>query len=238
MKAQKIPLIVTLLIVFGVGCNDHIDPQGFQVFDLSTKVDGNGFNELSQQYTKWVLSQSLSETPLSDDSIGRFHAANRQPIKNVTILTSNFGGKTTRSLTISGSNYVFLPIITSSWFYFENDLCNPTFKPAANQSVEDFLTAAAGEDLKGATNISAKFDGQDIAPNLTSYRVITKAFKFALHKDYTDPNCDYSGQQPTNVNAGYYLMLKLPKGKHTLTYTTDLPAYNFALDMTWNLTVE
>lgn len=239
MKARKVPLIIALLIVIGAGCNDHIvDPNTLQVFDLSTKVDGNGFNELSREFTKWVLGKSLNQTPLSDDENGTFHAANLQPLKNVTFLASNFGGTTTRSLTIPGSNYVFVPLISSTWSYFDNDPCSPTFQPAANQSLEDFLKANANDDVNGVTNLSAKLNGQDIVADLKPYRFSSKAFQFAINKDYTDPNCDYSGQQPTAVTDGYNLLIKLPKGKHTLSYTAAFPAYNFALDMTWNLTVE
>lgn len=238
MKNHNVSLLIAFLIITGASCTDHaVDPTPVQVFDLSTKVDGNGFNELVQTYTKWVLDKPLNQTPLNDDSVGTFHAADRQPLKNVTILTSNFGGTTTRSLSISGDRYVFLPIITSSPYYYENDLCDPTFQPAANQTVEDFLKELAASDIDGATNLSAKFDGQDIVADLKMYRLSTKAFQFALDKDYTNPNCDYSRRQATVVSDGFYLLIKVPKGNHTITYTADLPVYNFALNMTWNLTV-
>lgn len=238
MQNHKVLLLIAFLLVIGAGCSDHnIDPNGIQVFSLSTKIDGNGFNELVQTYTKWVLDKPLDKTPLNDDSVGTFHAADRQPLKNVTILTSNFGGTTARSLSISSDNYVFLPLITSSPYYYENDLCDPTFKPVANQTLEDFLKMVAAAEIDGVTNLSAKFDGQDIVPDLKPYRISTKTFQFFLDKDYANLNCDYSGQQATVVDDGYYLLIKVPKGKHTITYTADLPVYNFALNMTWNLTV-
>lgn len=239
MKPSSILLTLLLLTLLGISCNDHtLVPQPLQVFDLATKVEGKGYSELVQEATKVIFSQSIDGGPLSDDATGTRHAPALQPVKNVTILHSNFGGTTRRSLTIPSGNYVFLYVIASTYFYFENDGCNPTFKPAPGQTLADFLKANADDGFKELDGLVATLDGQPIVSDLKQYRVTTPIHKLTIHPDYLDLKCDYTGQQASVLDDGIYLLLKLPKGKHTLTYGGAYPAYSFETFMTWNLTVE
>jgi hypothetical protein len=238
---KTISQIFTLLLlpVLYSSCQqDHLVPDGLQVVSLTDQIDGKGYNELTQEISKWTLEKPIDKSPANDPD-GALHDASLQPLSGVMLLEGNFGGESTRSLTIPAGRYVFVPVFLTTTWYYENDKCDPTFQPGLGQSLEEFLLSLTVDIMDGATNMSMKLDGKEIVADLKQYRVKTKAFSFMPDKDFNNPNCDYSQQKATGVSDGYALFLKLPKGKHTLTYQGDIPGTDpFHEEIAWNLTVE
>ncbi len=241
MKKVITQSIGTLLIASAAitSCTDHNPaPDRLQVFGITEQIDGKTYSDLDEVAARWIFPTDFSKTPL-DDADGSRSAVSLQPLPTVMILASNLGGSSTRNLTIPGGRYVFLQIVGAINYYFDNDPCDPTFKPAQGQSAADFLAASIDPGLDGVKNMTAQFDGKDIVADLKKFKVRTKAFSFVPPKDITNTACDYTGQSATALDESYALLLKLPKGKHVLTYKADLPdANNFHTDLTWNLTVE
>ncbi len=230
------------LLIFAAAttaCTDHNPaPDLLQVIDINGQVDGKTYSDLNEVATRWIFPYDIDKSAL-DDETGARSAASLQPLSTVMILAPNLGGSSTRNLTIPSGRYVYLQIVGNVSFFFDNDPCAPTFKPAPGQSAADFLISQIDPLLDNVQNMAAQFDGKDIVANLKKFKVKTKAFTFIPPKEFTDLACDYTGQTATGLDESFALLLKLPKGKHVLTYKADVPdAGNFHTDLTWNLTVE
>jgi hypothetical protein len=233
---------ITLFSIITFSCKrTEAEPDVLKVYDLSETINGLTYADLEQISTKWLLGTSADKSAASDND-GKLAGITFQPNSNVTILPFNFGGKSVRTLTIPASKPVYFAILGYVYWYWDNDPCDPTFKPAANQSVESFLTPFIDELFLAKHTVSATLDGQDIVPDVKKYFVKTKAFDLAVPDDYQDPTCDNKGKLAHTISHSYALLLKLPKGKHTVVYKGAFPnadpKLNFETEVTWNLTVE
>lgn len=209
------------------------------VLDATKKRFKPLYEELVQEMTKWVLHVPSEVSPLTDPD-GSRHAERKQPVSYAMILNGNFGGATTRSVTIPRDRLVFIPIASVTGWYYKNDACDPDFVPAPGQSDQDFLDAFIADPVNGITNMSAKFDGEEIVPNLKQHLFKSSVFKFSPADEYNFPECDYSNKKAITVSHSYCLLMKLPRGHHTLTFsaTFQTPGYDdFVVDMTWNLDI-
>lgn len=246
---KKLILLSTLLsltmLFFVISCKkDDIEPDTVQVFGITEKIGNIGYKELTEAYVKWLLVNPLDDNHPFLDEVGTQSQASKQPLSGFTLLPSNLGGKSTRTLTISASKPVYVsPLGTSGWYY-ANDKCYPDWQPKTGQSLKDFLyqeLAASYDMTKGSTSVV--LDGTELMTDKTKFREQTDVFDVLnIHKDFNTPDCDYSGQTAKVINDGYSMLLKLPKGKHTLvlkgTIPNDDPTLVFEAEVTWNLMVE
>ena len=239
MKTISKLLPFCLLILMSISCKQNDPaPEVLQILSLTDKVGNYGYAELAQESSKWGLLPPLEKSPF-EDADGSLHKASLQPVPNVMILWGTGAGNSSRNITIPSRQYVFLPLIAYTNWYYTNDKCNPTYQPAAGQTAEAFLLGGAKEFIDVIKNMTAKLDGVEIVPDLTKYRAKTKLFTMLIGKGFDDPNCDYSKQNASVAVDGYYLLLKIPKGKHTLTYNAIVPSDPTPHPAdTWNLTVE
>lgn len=235
---------ILFIAIIGISCEkDETTPDTLQVLGLTEKVGNYGYKELEEASVRWFLGLPADNTnPLLDET-GQLSVTTKQPVPGFTILPSNFGGKTTRTLTIPASNYVYLtPLGVVTWYY-DNDPCDPTWQPAAGQSLKDFLHQELVNygDLSTAS-VSIKLDGTELITDKTKFRTKSDVFEVTIHKDFNTSNCDYTGKKAKVVSDYYSILLKIPKGKHTLVMKGVIPAANpadvFEPEVTWNLTVE
>ena len=241
MKKQIVLSAVCLLLAVFIpsSCKkDEAVPEVLKVLSLTEKAGNYGYPELSQEVAKWIFALPIAKGPLTDPD-GSHHASGVQPLSNIVILLGTTDGKSSRNITIPSDKYVFLPMIFSTNWYYEKDDCNPDYKPATGQTAEAFLETDIVAEIDGVKNMTAKLDGVELATDWTKYRVKSKSFTFAPDKEFLDTNCDYSKQKAIAITDGYYLLLKIPKGKHTLTYNANAPSEPTPHQPdTWNLTVE
>lgn len=231
-------LLVTTLTI--TACqNDHAVPANtLRVYGLTEQVNGKSYSDLDEITTRWIFPADFSKSPL-DDETGARSAVSQQPLPDVFFLASNLSGESTRTLTIPAGRPVYFQIVGTVNFYFDNDPCNPTYKPAPGQSIADFLLADIEPGMNTVKNLTAQLDGKDLVADLINYKVKSKVFTFVPPKAFTDPNCDYTGKTVTALTVTYALLVNIPKGKHVLSYRADLPDFsNFHTGVTWNLTVE
>ncbi len=129
-----------ILWMIAVGCKkEELEPDVLKIVALTEKIGNVGYKELDEASTKWLLTKSPDDSHPFLDEKGEQSQTAKQPLAGFTILPSNFGGKNTRTLTISASNYVYVsPLGITFWFY-ENDKCDPDWKPKTGQSLKDFL---------------------------------------------------------------------------------------------------
>ncbi len=227
-----------LIIINACKKDEIVVEDVLKVYGLTEQVNGKSYQDLDQAAIIWQLGTEISKGPL-DDPTGSRSDEKLQPLNDVMILGTNLGGISTRSLTIPSGKPVFFQIGGAANWFFDVNKCDPDFKPTNGQTPEAFLATDIDPILNGVKNLSAQLDGKDLATDLKKYKVSTKAFKFVPAKDFTDPNCDFTNQKATAFDESYALLVKIPKGKHILTYKADFPdAGDFHTEITWNLTVE
>jgi hypothetical protein len=213
-------------------------PEIVKVFALTEKVNGLGYEDLTMIADKWLIGIAADKSA-ANDTDGKLSEASLQPNSNVTILAYNFGGKSIRTLTIPSTKPVFIPIIGVTAWYFDNDPCDPDYKPANGQSIESFLGPDVAEYMKNVKTITAQLDGVDIVPDVKKYLATSKAYDLSVPADYQDPNCNNTGKKAHALSSSHCLLLTIPKGKHILHYTGILTGTpDFETDVTWNLVVE
>lgn len=245
MKTQIKTLSVCLMIVIGLlSCKEKaVEPDVLRIVGLTEKVNGIGYAELNVADMKRSLELPADKTNPYVDETGEASATAKQTVNGFTILTSNFGGKSVRTVTIPASNYVYLSPIGTVFWYYENDKCDPDTKPKAGQSVKDFLYAELAKyvDLDKAT-ASVKLDGTELISEKTKFRFKSEVFESNIHNDFNSLPCDYTGQKAKLISDGYNILMKIPKGKHTLVMKGIIPdadpANVFEAEVTWNITVE
>jgi hypothetical protein len=220
---------------------DETVPDVLKVYALTETVNGLGYSDIEEISSKWLIGTPPDKSAANDED-GKLSGTTYQPNPNVTILAFNFGGKSKRTLTIPASKPIYVPILGYTYWYFDKDPCDPTYGPAANQTVEAFLRPQIDELFKPTHTVTAKLDGQDLVPDVKKYLSKSKAFDLSVPAEYQDPACNNSGKKAHALSHSYALLLKLTKGKHTLVYSGAFPNadpnLNFETEVTWNLTVE
>ncbi len=240
MKKVLLSVMIFSSMVFSCKKEDA-EPEVLKVYELSENVNGLSYSDLDEIASKWLVGTPPNKSAANDE-IGVLSGANNQPNSNVTILAFNFGGKSERTLTIPSSKPIYVPILGYTYWYFDNDPCDPAFGPAKNQTVEAFLRPLVDELFLAPHTVSATLNGQAIVPDVKKYLAKSKSFDMKIPDEYQDPACNNTGKMAHTLSHSYALLLKLPKGKHKLNYKgafpdTD-PNLNFETEVTWNLTVE
>lgn len=232
-------LIITTLL-FSCSKNEEITTP--QVVGVMEKVGNIGYKDLDAAAVKWYLGNAIDPTvnPLLDEK-GDLSANAKQPITGFTILASSFGGQTTRSVSIPQSNYVYVSPFGYYLWYYENDKCDPDYKPKTGQTPKDFLY----QELNSFADftkviVSVKVDGVEYMTDKSKFRIQSDVIELTVHKDFDKPNCNYAGQKAKLISDGFAILMKLPKGKHTIIMkgedNSSIPA--FVAEVTWNVIVE
>jgi hypothetical protein len=233
-------ILLTSFVMFSCKKTETV-PDVLQVYGLTETVNGLGYADFEEISAKWLVGTPPDKSAANDED-GKLSGSSFQPNPNVTILAFNFGGKSKRTLTIPASKPVYVPILGFTYWYFDKDPCDPTYGPAAGQTVEAFLRPQVDELFKTTHTVTAKLDGQDLVPDLKKYLAKSKAFDLTVPDEYQDPACNNKGKKAHTLSHSYALLLKLPKGKHTLVYSGAFPNadphLSFETEITWNLTVE
>ena len=220
---KKVLFSLMILGSFAFSCKkEDAEPDVMKVYDFSETVSGLSVADLEAISTKWLVGTPRDQSP-ANDSDGKLAIESLQPNPNVTILPFNFGGISNRKLTLSSSKPVYVPILGYTYWYWDNDPCDPDFKPANGQSPADFLRPYMEELFLAPHSVSAQLDGADIVPDVKKYLAKSAGFDFIIPQEYQDPSCDNAGKMAHAISHGYALLLKLPKGKHTLQIKGAFP---------------
>jgi len=138
----------------------------------------------------------------------------------------------TRSCAIPAHTPVFFAI----WSAFNDYPCpDPSFQPAPGQSLEDFLAQGAQAFDNAVKNLAATVDGQSI--DVSQYRYTTGLVTFTGDPSLTATldSC-VTGTQQVGVADGWFLLLRLARGAHTLIVTATSPG-GHATSQTFHLQV-
>jgi hypothetical protein len=121
----------------------------------------------------------------------------------------------TRSCTIPAHT----PVMYTFQSLFNDYPCpDPSFQPAPGQTLEDFLAQGAKAFDDAITNMAVTIDGTAIDPD--RYRYLTGLFSFTGDPSLTASfdSC-VTGSEQVAVVDGWFVLLRLSPGDHTLVTT-------------------
>jgi hypothetical protein len=204
------------------------------------------YSQLSAQWWQYALSVPTSQSPFLDQTGANFAVG--QPSGNVLFLSGTFcdnpnpGALCTpaspatavRNIVMPTGKYLFFPILNT-----EQDNLNP-FGPNFGLTISQLRDFAA-QPLATAENLSLQIDGKAI-PNLANFRVTSPVFSYTLPANNI---ISFAVGAPVGAQTvypavadGYYALLSpLSQGAHTIRFTGDFGPGNFALDVTYHITV-
>jgi|GEM_PF-270595 len=196
---------------------------------------GASYGEWSARWWQWAYSLPVDHHPLYDTA-----GVSTGQSGKVWYLGASFapsvssGGQiiatANRSATVPSGVALFFPVANAEASTLEG-----------NGTTDAELRAAARSFQDLTTNMSAEIDGTPVR-DLGAYRVQSPLYTFG---PLPDNNVLQSfgiaapaGSTSLSVADGVYLMLApLSTGQHTIHFHAETPAFNFLLDITYNLTV-
>jgi len=189
---------------------------------------GASYAEWTQRWWQWYNSIPLNVNPSRDDQGTQCGINQAGP---VWFIGGPLGSTFERSCTIPQGTAILSPIAD-----FLNDYpCpDPSFQPAAGQTLEDFLIQTVAPIIEGITVYEADLDGQP----LPARRVTTGLFPFTAAADLVAVDSCVTGSPQLGVSDGYFLFIEpLPPGEHTLHIHSEIPSLNLSSDGTYHLTI-
>ena len=198
------------------GNDDGQRSPRFFIYPGDARVDGKTTLGWIPEFWRYIFSLPASENPELVDSadcgVGQTGPVFFIPGEQHDVYT--------RSCTVPARTPVLWPI----WSAFNDYPCpDPTFQPAPGQSLEDFLAqgAQAFDDL--VKNLAATIDGRSI--DLSSVRYTTGLVTFTGDPSLTATldSC-VTGSQQVGVADGWFVLLRLSSGDHTLVVTATAPS--------------
>jgi hypothetical protein len=221
-------IICSTLVAFG--CNSaEIEPTDHaQLIPPDTIVEGRTITEWTKEWWHWTFGVPAAQNPElvldQDCAVGQDDA--------VFFVPAYDGAKTyRRSCSIPQNTPVLVPI----WVIINDYPCpDPTFEPAAGQSLEAFLREGAIAYNDSVTDLSVTLDGAQI--DARAHRHTTGLFEFTAEKSLVGalPDPCLTGMPQSGVSDGFWLMLDIAGGEHEVRVTGVSPA-NEAFDHTYTL---
>lgn len=228
-----IVLTLAVLTVPSVLANGWGEPQ---VIDRDSVAYGRTYSEWSAAWQQWALSIPVAEHPLFDNgpcSVGQsgpvwFLGGKFCALNNPNCGTNNV----VRSCSVPAGTALYIPVLNAEWSVLEMN--NPL------EQIDD-LRSLAASDIDGSSN-ELDIDGKQIRNLLQDFRVQSPAFVFTIPDDNLF-NAVGEGPYPggayfPGLDDGVYVMFApLRAGSHKIHFHGYMPAFNFTLDVTYNLTV-
>jgi hypothetical protein len=203
----------------------------FRILGPGGKIRGKTYEQWSGAWWSWLYSIPASTNPALD-ATGEFCQEGQQgPVFN---LAGTFGGSANRTCTIRHGKPVFFPIITLA-----ADNCG--VPPQDQLSIEQIL--AIQENYPNTvTSVTLEVDGVVIGDDkdeLASFLTDTTEFSYVVPAEdslYDLMGSDFEGACAPSFVRGYFVMLQLDRGQHTIHFT-GAQDNGFAIDTTYQLTV-
>jgi len=196
--------------------NDQGQQPRFFIYPRQATVDGKATLGWIPEFWRYIFSLPASENPelvdSADCAVGQTGPVFYIPGEQHDVYT--------RSCTIPARTPVLWPI----WSAFNDYPCpDPTFQPAPGQSLEDFLAQGAQAFDNLVKNLAATIDGRSI--DLSNVRYTTGLVTFTGDPSLTATldSC-VTGSQQVGVADGWFVLLRLSSGDHTLVVTATAPS--------------
>jgi len=193
----------------------HHGPRAF-IYPRHARVHGKTTLGWGPEFWRYIFSVPASQNPELVDSadcgVGQTGPVFFIPGEQHDVYT--------RSCTVPARTPVLWPI----WSLFNDYPCpDPTFQPAPGQSLEDFLAQGARAFDDAVKNLAATIDGKPV--DLSKVRYTTGLVSFTGDPSLTATldGC-VTGSQQVGVADGWFVLLRLSAGDHTLVVTATAPS--------------
>jgi hypothetical protein len=234
-KGWKPVLLATVVLSFaaassalagqGNAGNNNVMPPQSHPF-------GKTYGEWSAEWWKWAYSLPVDQNPFFDET-GCQNGANGQsgPVWFLTGVI-NASGTAYRTCTVPYGKALFFPILNVECATIEG---NGTTEAELRGCTQWYMDG-------GISGLACEVDGVPIR-NIESYRAPSPLFFYGPLPEDNVVQMSFPDAVPGSVSAsvadGFYLMLKpLTVGQHTIRFTGTWVAFNFTLDITYDLTVQ
>jgi len=229
--------IATIAIVVGLVVLAVPSAMAQSVIPPSSVAYGRTYSEWSAAWQQWALSIPVAHHPLFDNgdcSVGQSGPVWFLGGKFCALNNPNCGTThVVRSCSVPTGTALYIPILNAEWSVLEMN--DPKFQIAD-------LRSLAASNIDGTANLSFDIDGAKVPRLKKDFRVQSTAFVFTIPDDNLF-NAVGEGPYPGGANFpglddGVYVMLApLPVGAHKIHFHGSMPAFNFTLDITYNVTV-
>ncbi len=209
-----------------------------RIFPPNAHPYGKPVSEWSADWWAHMFSFDCDNLPISDADGSNAGLNLDSP---VLFLAGNFGGASTRSITVPHGKALLFPILNNLWAYSPCYGAAEEDEAFANGTLEAYILSQTDPVLTGPDIIlSAALDGVAFN-NLRDYRYNSGLYSFdpnpGLAGCFGDPCLNEDGL--LWLSNGYWIMLKpLQYGEHTLNFKGGIPEFGFSLDVTYHITVE
>jgi hypothetical protein len=204
----------------------------FDILGPEGKIRGKTYEQWSAEWWRWVWGGAASTHPTLDQT-GEFCGVDQKG--PVFYLAGTFGGAATRTCTIPHGKLVFFPVIAGS-----ADNCG--VPPADQLTVPELIAYSQGFEGR-TTAAELTVDGTLIGANkdeLSPFLTDVTRFSYTVPEEdslYTLFGMDFAGRCAPSFSTGYFVMLDLERGSHTLHFAGALDN-GFSLETTYTLNVE
>lgn len=221
-----------LFLLLGAGCaHDEIAPTNpshptlFQtersLFPPNLRYRGLSYSEWEARWWQAALSIPIVDGHHPFISGGAFGA------EDGVLFLAGVGGGVTVDLTIPAGNVIFFPVVNAE--------CSVIEPPPFHGDNEEELRACANYHIDNTSQRFAVIDGVPVT-NLDDYRSESPLFEFGPLPENNIAGLP-AGTTSSSVDAGVYLFLALPVGKHVLHFGGTFDLFGFSIDTTYNITV-
>lgn len=245
MRCLRIPIICAALSLAACAGESTAPAPGLDLSAVRTASVlppdsawyGRTYGEWSAAWWRWAYSIPVPVNPLFDSTGALCGSGQRGQVWFLAGIFNATGVAVRNSCVIPQGKPIFIPILNGECSNVEG-----------NGGTVGLLMACAQAQMDLAANLSADIDGVPVT-NIGQYRVQSpRGFGLTLPDNnvlklfgYYAPAGSCSPPGPACVPYlsfadGYYLMLApLGHGAHTLHVHGEIPAFSFALDVTYHL---
>lgn len=199
--------------------------QNAILYPRTAQPFGASLAEWADRESQWIYGLPAAGNPLLDRTGAQCAVGQAGPVWFLPRIAGPRVFSGSRTCTIPFGKAIFLEIGA----YVDPWPCpDPNFRPAAGQSLYDFLTADAKAFIDGVNRLDVSIDGRALT-NVLDYRFASEDI-FTLTGDPTfatlDP-CVTGSPQPAIVD-GFFMMFKpLDRGEHVIrVFGTDIRGAN------------
>jgi hypothetical protein len=221
-----------------VSANPGVAPPQFNPY-------GASYSAWSARWWQYTLSIPTDKSPFLDTTGANFavgQSGNVWFLSGVIVFTipgqppptSQNPATAVRNVTLPSGTALFFPVLNSEQDNLVPGGTNTSFTPVQ-------LRTFAQQSMTTAENLQVQVDGRSVV-SLSQYDVTSPAFSYHLPANniitaITGTNVPAQTVSPA-VSDGIYVMLRpLSLGQHTIHFSGDFGPGNFALDVTYHITV-
>jgi hypothetical protein len=190
---------------------------------------GKGYAQLAADWLEWAVAIPADTNPILDED-GSFAAMGQSG--KVWFLAGNFGGTTTRTITVPNGTALFFPIVNYFW------VNTPEYgDPAWSDDQAAAVRALLESIIDTSQDLVLEIDGHVIS-NVYDLRVYSEVGSCTIPDDNIF-GIPFEPVPHECVADGYWALLPpLSVGKHTIRFSGSVPASAFSLEVTYHVTVK